>query len=92
MDRDKEKANPVADPDRLDRLSAETVAAGGRSLEPEELGSVLDEFIANPPIETIKIPTTFRLGGTFTDSTTFLVIFVLVLSTEWFLRKKWQLV
>ena len=92
MDRDKEKANPVADPDRLDRLSEETVAAGGRSIEPEELGSVLDEFIANPPIKKVKIPTTWRIGETFEDSTAFLVIFVYVLTIEWYLRKKWQLV
>ena len=91
MDRDKEKANPVADPDRLDRLSAETIAAGGRSIEPDELGSVLNEFIENPPIEKVKIPTTFRLGGTFEDSTAFLVVFVTVMTIEWYLRKKWQL-
>ncbi len=92
MDRDKEKANPVADPDRLDRLSAETMAAGGRSIEPDELAGVLDEMIAKPPIEKIKIPTTFRMGETALDSTAFLMIFVTVMTVEWFLRKKWQLV
>jgi len=53
---------------------------------------VLDEFIANPPIESVKIPTTWRIGQTFEDSTAFLLIFVFVLTAEWYLRKKWQLV
>jgi len=92
MDRDKEKSNPVADPDRLTRLANETKPYGGRAMEPEDVGPLLDQFIADPPIEKIMIPTTWRMGQSQYDAGAFLLVFVLVLAVEWFLRKKWQLV
>lgn len=92
MDRDKEKSNPVADPDRLTRLANETKPFGGRAMLPEDVGPLLDQFIADPPIEKIVIPTTWRMGQTALGSGAFLCVFVLVLAVEWFLRKKWQLV
>ena len=92
MDRDIEKANPVADPDRLVRLSNETKDFGGKAIEPDDLAALLDEFIAAPPVPKITIPTTWRIGETATDSTAFLLVFVAVMATEWFLRKKWELV
>lgn len=92
MDRDKEKSNPVADPDKLTRLANETKAFGGRAMVPEDVGPLLDQFIANPPIEKISVPTTWRMGETQYDAGAFVLLFVLVLAVEWFLRKKWQLV
>lgn len=92
MDRDKEKSNPVADPDKLTRLANETKPFGGRAMVPEDVGPLLDEMIANPPIEKITIPTTWRMGETQYDAGAFVLVFVLVLAAEWFLRKKWQLV
>ena len=92
MDRDIEKANPVADPDRLVRLSNETKDFGGKAIEPDDLAALMDEFIAAPPVPKIDIPTTWRIGETATDSTAFLLFFVAVIGTEWFLRKKWELV
>ncbi len=92
MDRDKEKSNPVADPDRLTRLANETKPYGGRAMQPEDVGPLLDQFIADPPVQKIMIPTTWRMGESALDAGAFLVVFVLVLTVEWFLRKKWQLV
>jgi len=92
MDRDKEKSNPVADPDKLTRLANETKPFGGRAMVPEDVGPLLDQFIADPPIEKITIPTTWRMGESAWDAGGFLFIFVTVLAVEWFLRKKWQLV
>ncbi len=92
MDRDKEKSNPVADPDRLTRLANETKSFGGRAMVPQDVGPLLDELIAHPPIEKISVPTTWRIGDTQVDAGAFVFLFVLVLSVEWFLRKKWQLV
>ena len=92
MDRDKEKSNPVADPDKLTKMANETKPYGGRAMVPEDVGPLLDEFIANPPIEKITVPTTWRMGDSQYDSGGFLLLFVLVLAVEWFLRKKWQLV
>ncbi len=92
MDRDKEKSNPVADPDRLTRLANETKPFGGRAMLPEDVGPLLDQFLADPPVQKIIIPTTWRMGQTTLGSGAFLCVFVLVLAVEWFLRKKWQLV
>ena len=92
MDRDKEKSNPVADPDKMTRLANETKPFGGHAMSPEDVGPLLDQFIADPPIEKIVIPTTWRMGQTALGSGAFLFVFVLVLAVEWFLRKKWQLV
>lgn len=92
MDRDKEKSDPAAAPDRLTRLANETKPYGGRALLPQDVGALLDDLIANPPIEKITVPTTWRVGQTQYDAGAFVLVFVMVLACEWFLRKKWQLV
>ena len=51
-----------------------------------------DEYIANPPIKKIEIPTSWRLGEKMSDAVPFLGVFVLLLAVEWGLRKKWGLV
>ena len=92
LDRDKEKANPAANPQQMARLASQTAEFGGTSVQPEELSTVLDEFIANPPIKKIEIPTSRRFGESMFDASFFLVGFVLLLGFEWGLRKKWGLV
>lgn len=92
MDRDKEKANPVANPEQMAKLASQTSEFGGRALLPEELSEVLDSYIENPPTTKIEIPTKWRLGETFPDALGFLLAFVGLLAAEWLLRKKWGLV
>ena len=92
VDRDVEKSNPVADRDRMATLANQTRDFGGRMIEPEELSEVLDAMIANPPIEKIQIPTTWKFGETMSESLSFFLVFVALLATEWVLRKKWGLV
>ncbi len=92
MDRDKEKANPVANPEQMARLANQTSEFGGRALVPDQLSEILDEYINNPPMTKIEIPTRWRLGETFPDAAGFLLAFVGLLATEWLLRKKWGLV
>ena len=92
LDRDKEKANPAANPQQLARLASQTAEFGGVAIQPEELAAILDEFIANPPIKKIEIPTSWRLGERMSDASFFLGTFVLLLGIEWGLRKKWGLV
>ncbi len=92
MDRDKEKSNPVANPDQMRRLASQTSEHGGRGLAPEEVSDVLTDMIENPPVTKIEIPVRWRLGETFPDAAGFLVAFVVLLTIEWLLRKKWGLV
>ena len=92
MDRDKEKSNPVANPEQMARLANQTKTHGGKALRPTEVSQLLDELIQNPPITKIEIPLKWRLGESLADATGFLLLFVGLLTVEWFLRKKWGLV
>ena len=92
MDRDKEKSNPVANPEQMARLASQTSEHGGRALVPEQVSEVLDQLINDPPMTKIEIPVKRRLGEEFSDAALFLCVFVGLLATEWFLRKKWGLV
>ncbi len=92
IDRDREKSNPAADPEQMMRLASETAEFGGRALVPDELGDLLDSIIENPPKTKMEIPTKWQLGETLYDAGGFLLLFVVVVSTEWVLRKKWGLV
>ena len=92
FDQDKEKANPAADPELMQRLASQTAEFGGKRIMPNELGDLLDEIYKNPPETVIEVPTKWRLGETAPDAIGFLFAFVALLGTEWFFRKKWGLV
>ncbi len=91
-DRDKEKSNPAGDPDQLARLAAHTAPWGGRLLQPEEFGTLLDDILAKPLDMKIEIPRKWQLGDTWQDGLAFLLAFVGALAMEWYLRKRWGLV
>ncbi len=90
MDRDKEKANPAANPEQMARLANETNQFGGRVFVPDQLSEILDEYINNPPMTKIEIPVKWRLDENLPMP--FLIVFVALLGIEWLLRKKWGLV
>jgi len=46
LDRDKEKANPAANPQQMARLASQTAEYGGVAIQPEQLSALLDEYIA----------------------------------------------
>jgi hypothetical protein len=92
FDQDREKANPSADPQLLARLSDQTSEFGGKAIVPEELGSFLDQLLANPPEMKTVVPQRWQLGSTSVDGSLFLLLFATLMTTEWWLRKKWGLV
>lgn len=92
FDRDKEKANPSADPSTLARMANQTSAWGGRMVPAEEFGDLLSEIAKRPLDLKIRIPQKWQLGDTWLDGLVFFALFLGVLSTEWFLRKKWGMV
>ena len=92
FDRDKEKAVPAANPEQMARIASQTEEYGGRPLTPDKLGGLLDEILANPPVTKIEIPTKWKLGESWADASAFLVLFVLLLTVEWTMRKKWGMV
>ena len=92
FDRDREKANPAGDPAQLARMAQATREFGGRMIRPEEFGTLIDDISNNPPDLKIVVPKKWRLGDTLFDGLIVLFVFVGLLTTEWFLRKKWGLV
>jgi uncharacterized membrane protein len=85
QDQNLELDNPIAYPNLLDNISATT---GGRSIAPEQLNSLLEDLLKKTNDFIEKRET----SKTLYDGWLFLLLFVLVMCTEWFLRKHWGLV
>jgi len=88
FEQDLELDNAAADPTLLASLSAMTSSLGGRSLAPEELTTLIDEFASQP--QEMEIETQEKI--TPWDTWPFFLLFVGTISGEWYLRKKWGLV
>ncbi len=91
-DADREKSQPAASPDRLARMVLPTVDFGGKVVEPTRLTAHIEDWLSKPAELTIKVPQKWLLGETFWDGLLFLSLFVGVLGSEWYLRKRWGLV
>ena len=88
FEQDLELDNAVADPTLLASLSAMTKDVGGRSLAPEELSDLLDEMTEKP----LELEVETQVKHTPWDTWPFFLLFVGLISGEWYLRKKWGLV
>jgi len=82
---DLELDNASADIGLLESLAT---ATDGRSLPPEDLPGLLNELAEKA--ETLKIPHQHRID--YYDKGWLLMLIVLLLSVEWYLRKSWGLV
>jgi hypothetical protein len=85
---DLELDNAVADPSLLASLSAMTKDVGGQSLAPEELPDLLEQLRAKP----LDLEVEAQVKHAPWDTWPFFLLFVAVISGEWYLRKKWGLV
>ncbi len=92
LDRDLELTESAADPGQVQRLAAETAAAGGRLIAAEEFGPLLQQIAENPPEVSLKFQTRWQLGGSWWDAWLFFLVLAVLLIGEWALRKKWGLV
>ena len=88
FEQDLELDNAVADPTLLASLSAMTKSVGGVSLAPEELPDLL-ERMRNEPLD-LEVAT--QVKHTPWDTWPFFLLFIGLISGEWYLRKKWGLV
>jgi hypothetical protein len=88
FEQDLELDNAVADPTLLASLAAMTRQAGGQSLAPEELPRLLRHIQEEP--KELEIETQVKL--TPWDTWPFFLLFLTLVSVEWYLRKKWGLV
>jgi hypothetical protein len=87
-EQDLELDNAVADPSLLASLSAMTKDVGGQSLAPEELPDLLGQLRAKP----LDLEVEAQVKHAPWDTWPFFLLFVAVISGEWYLRKKWGLV
>ncbi len=85
---DLELDRPAAEPTLMAQLADMTKPAGGAALAAEELPGLLKRLAAQPPEvkeEVIK-------KVTYWDTWPFFLMFVGLLGTEWYLRKRWGMV
>ncbi|HVT29424.1 MAG TPA: glutamine amidotransferase [Lacipirellulaceae bacterium] len=85
---DLELDRPAAEPTLMTQLAEATKAAGGAALAPEELPALLKR-LAEKPTE-VKQDVIAKV--TYWDTWPYFLVFVGLLGTEWFLRKRWGLV
>jgi uncharacterized membrane protein len=88
---DLELADPAANPQQLSVLAAMTESAGGRAIPAEQLPDLFRQLREKPPEMEIEVEQKWRFGDSRFDSSLFLLVFVSLLTAEWFLRKKWGL-
>lgn len=86
-EKDFELSGTTADPALLASLADKTKESGGRMIVPEELPEFLRELAKNADAFEIEVPESF----TYWDRSWFFGLIVLLLSVEWFLRKRWRL-
>jgi hypothetical protein len=87
-DQDLELDRPAAEPSLMAQLAEMTKPAGGAALAAEELPDLLKRLAEKPP--EIKEEVIAKI--TYWDTWPFFLLFVGLLGTEWFLRKRWGLV
>jgi uncharacterized membrane protein len=87
-DQDVELDQPAAEPLLLAQLAKGTAEAGGAGLAPEELPDLLEKLKSRAAQFEEEIVETVTLW----DRWPTLLVFVGLLSGEWFLRKRWGLV
>ncbi len=88
FEHDLELDNPAADPALLTDLAQITEDIGGRALVPEELPDLLEKIRQHPPDLEVE----HEVRHTYYDRWELFLLFVVIISTEWFLRKRWGLV
>jgi hypothetical protein len=87
-DVDVELDQPAAEPSLLASLAAMTAEAGGAGLAPEELPDLLEKLKTKTQEFEEEVVETITLWDRWPP----LLAFVGLLSTEWYLRKKWGMV
>lgn len=92
LKQDLELADAAANPEQLAYLSSLTEGAGGIMIAPEQLTTTLDKIVKARQDRRIEIQTRWRLTDTPYDAWVFFGTLLGLLTTEWYLRRKWSLV
>ncbi len=90
-DESRELAQPAADWQMMANIVSANQAAGGQLVLPEEVGVALDWLRQRQDATKVRVVEKRRLGDAAWDAWLVLVLFCLLMSIEWGLRKSWQL-
>ena len=90
-DQSLELLRPMADPVFLQQLASQTSDQGGRSFRPDEMNELLEMISQRRKKAETPIVEKNRLGDGPRTGWPMFVLFAGALSTEWFLRRRWNL-
>lgn len=90
-DESRELMQPAADWQMMNNIVAANQAAGGQLILPEEIGVALDWLRERQKATQVTTLEKRRLGDRAWDAWLVLVLFCVLMSCEWGLRKSWQL-
>lgn len=91
IDQSIELLRPIADPVFLQQLASQTADQGGRSFRPEEMNELLEIISQRRKKAETPIVEKNRLGDGPRTGWPMFLLFAGCLSTEWFLRRRWNL-
>ena len=89
-DESRELMQPAADWQMMNNIVAANQAAGGQLILPEEIGVALDWLRERQKATQVTTLERRRLGDRAWDAWLVLVLFCVLMSCEWGLRKSWQ--
>lgn len=92
LDNDRELARPFADLTYMNQLSAQTTASGGASYMPSQIQELIDRIAELRRTSSSPVVEKYRLGDTAATAWPLFLAILILISTEWILRRKWGLV
>lgn len=90
-DESRELARPDADWQMMKNIVSANEVAGGRLFYPDELQQLIQLLRSRQEASKVTTIENRRLGDAAWDSWIFLVLFCVLMTVEWALRKSWQL-
>ncbi len=90
-DESRELAQPAADWQMMANIVSANAPAGGRFVLPEDVGEAIEWLRERQEATKVKTIQKRGLGDAAWDAWLYLVVFCVLMSFEWGLRKSWQL-
>ncbi|PHS08830.1 MAG: hypothetical protein COA78_12435 [Blastopirellula sp.] len=92
FEQDLELADPSAKPSQMASLAAITKEAGGRTWASEELPELIQQIQKQPPETEVEVQTRWTWPESTRDAWLNALMLATLLGSEWYLRKRWQMV
>ncbi|MCA9189288.1 MAG: hypothetical protein KDA99_26875, partial [Planctomycetales bacterium] len=92
VQQDLELLEPAANPQFMAMLSQLTADSGGKTVAPEQMPALFHDIATQPPRTEVTRQTKWQLATTPLDTWLYFLTLIALISSEWFLRKKWGMV